>query len=305
MKLEKLERSCIEAFRRGDTPDLSGGPNDTDAWVRFGLGVLLEAGRVVRSVRLGPLRDILEFKEDGSPTTSQETTIERLLRERLDVFAPETQVVGEETGGAFPSSGLAVAIDPVDGTWSLVSRTETVATSLAILRDGVAIVGMVLNPVTGELGYATRDGSTRLLQLSLFGDTDTGISLPVERARPDSILVNVHPGRQSGPLVQALYDEWAGGGLSMVRSPGGAPSWALLEAAKGSFVYVNLWSKRPAKAYDLAAGVLLLRSAGGEATDLNNKPIDPIQHAGPMVAANDAGARDRIVKIARRVVQAE
>ena len=32
--------------------------------------------------------------------------------------------------------------------------------------------------------------------------------------------------------------------------------------------------------------------------DLNNEPIDAIQHAGPMVAATDAGARDRIVKIA-------
>ena len=257
---------------------------------RFGLGVLFASGRIVRNVRFAPLRDILEIKEDGSPTIPQEATIERLIREGLAGFAPEAQVVGEETGGTFPSTGLAVAIDPVDGTWSLVNRIETVAVSLGFFRDGKIIVGMILNPVTGELGYTTGQGNARLLQLSMFGEPDAALSLPVEQARPGSVLVNVHPARSSGELIEALYAEWNRGGLRMVRSPGGSPSWALLEAAKGTFVYVNLWGKEPAMAYDLAAGVQLLRASGGEAMDLRGTPIDAVRHGGPFVAGIDMDA---------------
>ncbi len=87
--------------------------------------------------------------------------------------------------------------------------------------------------------------------------------------------------------------------MRMVRSPGGSPAWALLEAAKGSFVYVNLWSKRPAEAFDLAAACLLVRGAGGEITDLDGTPIDLVSHAGPFVAAVDEDHRRIVAELVR------
>ena len=85
----------------------------------------------------------------------------------------------------------------------------------------------------------------------------------------------------------------------MVKLPGGSPSWALLEAAKGTFIYVNRWSMRPVEPYDLTAGVMLVRGAGGDVTDLAGISIDAIDHKGPFIAGIDEEARNKVAAIAR------
>jgi len=72
-----------------------------------------------------------------------------------------------------------------------------------------------------------------------------------------------------------------------------------MEAARGSFVYVNLWSKRAASAYDLASGCLLVQGAGGTVSDLDGSPIDLVSHAGPFVAAVDDDHRRLVTELVR------
>ncbi len=297
MTLNQLELASLEAFRSG-SPAPEGVSGETDAWIRFGIVQLLIAARELRSAQLALLENV-EIKEDGSPTVLAEKQVEVRLREALAEFAPNAAIVGEETGGLFPSSGLAVAIDPVDGTWAFVTGTETYTTVLTLFRDGAPLLGFILNPTTGELGYALAGGSSRLLQLSLYGEPDAAISLPATFENQAKVLVNVHPSRAAAGLVHGLYDAWRRNDVQMVRSPGGSPSWALLEAAKGAFVYANIWATRPAEPYDLAAGALLVRGAGGEITDLDGRPIDATRHEGPFVAGIDDAACATVVAIAR------
>ena len=300
MTLTKLERACIDAHRKGNRTDaMVGAAGDQAAWLRFGLSVLLETGRMVRGMRLRPMDEGVQFKSDGSPVTALERRIEAFVRERLTEFCPEAGFVGEESGGALPPRGYAVAIDPVDGTWSLVNRTETCTTGLAFFHDGEAFLGMVLNPATGELGYAASDTGTRLLQISLFGEADAAVTLPGERLRPQTLLVNLQPSRDAQDMVGGFFEAWREGGLNMVKLPGGSPLWAMLEAAKGSFVYVNLWSRRAAQAYDLAAGIMLVRGAGGDVTDLAGTPIETTDHRGPFIAGIDHEARRKVTAIVR------
>ena len=300
MTLTKLERACVDAHRKGKGMDaVVGATGDETAWLRFGLGVLLETGRMVRGMRLRPIDEGVQIKSDGSPVTALERRIESFVRERLTAFCPEAGFVGEESGGALPARGFAVALDPVDGTWSLVNRTETCATGLACFHDGEAFIGMVLNPATGELAYAASAGATRLLQISMFGDDDAAVTLPGERLRPRAVLVNLQPSRDSQGMVGGFFEAWRDGGLDMVKLPGGSPLWAMVEAAKGSFVYVNLWSRRAAQAYDLAAGIMLVRGAGGDVTDLAGKPIETTDHRGPFVAGIDREARHKVAAIVR------
>jgi hypothetical protein len=123
MALNTIERESIEVFRSGSGALPSGaGPDDEAAWTRFGLGAMLETGRLVRGIRLGPLRDSTEFKDDATPVTRHEHEIEALFRNALSAFDPEARLVGEESGGTTSQHGISVAIDPVDGTWSLLNR---------------------------------------------------------------------------------------------------------------------------------------------------------------------------------------
>lgn len=274
-------------------------------WLGFGLRLLLEAGAKIREGRAKIDEGEVELKSDGSPLTRIEEEIERLLAERLAVFTEDVAMVGEETGGALPESGYAVAIDPIDGTWAFLNGTETYTTTLAFFHDREPFLGMISNPATGEIGYAASEGTSRLLQLSIYGETDAACALPQPRTQdtPPCVLVNVHPARQGGPLLTTVYEAWSQGEIDMVRSPGGSPAWALLEAAKGDFVYVNQWAKRPAEVYDLAAGVLLMRRAGGEVTDLEGRPIDMLSHSGPFFASIDKAAREKMTEIVSRVVK--
>jgi fructose-1,6-bisphosphatase/inositol monophosphatase family enzyme len=253
-------------------------------------------------MKLASLRDDVFFKADGSPVTRQEREIEALLREHLVREGIDADVVGEETGGTLPARGTAVAIDPVDGTWSLVNRSESHVVSLAVCSDGTPVIGGVLNPSTAELAYASRGGDARLLQLSAFGEADDGSNLPLEQVGSRPVLVNTHPNRMASSLIEALYQAWAARGVRMVRSSGGAPSWGFVDAAKGSFTYVNLWDRSPAAVHDLAAGTLIVRGAGGDVTDLHGEPIDPIGHTGPFIAGTDPAARERVAEIARGVL---
>ena len=300
--LTPTEKACLDAFRSGG--DAADGPSahDEDGWVAFGLRLLLDAGRMVRSVRGTLGAADVAFKDDGSAVTTVDTAIEKMFRERLAAFAPEAGVVGEEGGGSLPASGVGVAVDPVDGTWALVNGTETCATTLAVFRDGEPSLGMVSNPATGEIAYATK-GATRLLQLSLFGEDDQAGVLPRRRLDSGGALVSVHPGRRAGPLMAALHRAWRDDEVSLVRAPGGSPSWALAEAAKGTFVYVNLWSRAPAAAYDLVAGTLIVRGAGGDVTDLEESPIDAIRHAGPFIASTDTAARRAVAARCRDALE--
>ncbi len=304
MSLNELERASLAAVRGGPASALPMGKETPAAWIKFGLGVLLESGRRVRAARLAAF-DEVDFKSDGSPVTNLESAVEETFAARLQSFVPEAVLVGEETGGTIPGTGLALAVDPLDGTWAFLSRTENITTTLAVFRDGTPFLGMVSNPATGEIAYATGGDPTRIVQLSVFEEGDSAQTLPLPRSDAGSVLVNVHPGRSSGPLVARLYKAWAGGGVHMVRSPGGSPAWALLEAAKGSFVYVNLWSKRPAEAFDLAAGCMLVRGAGGDVVGLDGRPINSVSHAGPFVAAVDAESRSMVADLVSSIADGE
>jgi len=298
MTLTALEKSVLSSFRDRRFPPQPTGDDRAD-WVTFGLAVALEAARLLR--KNGPSVDIgeVDLKGDGSPVTELDRQVEEMACKALAAFRPETAVVGEEGGGELPIDGPAVAIDPVDGTWAYISGTGTAATTLAVFTDEVPFLGVIANPTTGEIAYAERGGEGRLIQVAVFGEPDAAHRLPLGGADPEKILVNVQPSRVARSTVDALYREWNERRINSVRSPGGSPAWALLEAAKGRFSYVNLWSKRPSEAYDLAAGVLLVRAAGGEVVGLDGEPIDPVRHAGPFVAGIHADARSTLLEIIR------
>ena len=297
--LTTIERAAIDGHRRSveALPPTDAGADDVMAYL--GLRLLLEAGQLVRERRAEAGRAGVTIKEDGSPATEIEHQIESKLRGWLSVLDSDAVVVGEETGGVLPAKGTAIAIDPIDGTRAFLAETETYSTTLALIRDGKVALGMVANPSVGEIAYATSDGATRLIRLSTFGEPDEVrvLGRPSTPERP--LLINLHPSRRGADVVNALYRAWGRSDIQMVRSPGGSPAWALVEAARGHFVYVNLWSERAAEAFDLTAGVLIVRRAGGDVTGLDGKPIDALRHSGPFIAGLDPKATSRLTDLLR------
>jgi fructose-1,6-bisphosphatase/inositol monophosphatase family enzyme len=265
-------------------------------WLRFGLNAALRAAVAVRAARQAPIVESVQYKPDGTPFTRFEEEIEDEFRRSLEELAPDVSFIGEESGGQWRCSGIAVALDPIDGTWAFINGSETFTSSLAVFEDGEVVLGIVINPSTGELAYSLAGQGARLVQLTMFGEDDVGVDLPLERSTSET-LVNVHPGRAAGPLLDCLYEAWRNSEVRMVKAVGGSPSWSLVEAAKGRFVYVNLWTGRAADPFDLAPGVALVRAAGGDVVDAANIPIEPVGHKGAFIAAVDTGIRKQVVNL--------
>ena len=296
MTLTPLERHCLDTFRRsGDCWPVDAQSTEDDAWVQFALAAVLHAVRIVRGLRIAPLSGEAAFKDDASPVTAQEHEIEWAIRSQLARFCPEAVFLGEESGGRIEASGISVAVDPVDGTWALLNRMSTCSVVVAAFRGTRPFLGVVANPATGEIGYAEGDRTSRLIQVDLIGERDCAAEMPLDRAKPDSVLVNVHPSREIGPVVERMMTAWQSDQVQMVRMEGGSPAAALLDAAKGASVYVNLWDKRPSEPFDLAAGVMLVRNAGGRVVDLSGMDINAASHAGPFVAGIDEEARRKVL----------
>jgi fructose-1,6-bisphosphatase/inositol monophosphatase family enzyme len=283
MNLNSIEKDVIANYRDGKIP-LFEDQNEELSLTRFSLWIMLNIGKMIRSHRVFPQVKNVSYKEKGSPVTLLEKEIEVFVKGELAKYFPHINFIGEETGGNFSEKDLSLALDPIDGTWSFISQSESYSSSLVISKDNEIIFGAVLNPSSGELGYSSKSSHSRLIQLSMVGENDISVDLPlINSSNENKLLVNIHPSKYARNIINNLYNSWELGKIKFIKSIGGSPSLALLEAAKGYFTYVNLWEKQPSLIYDLAAGVIIIRGAGGEVLDKYENPIKYWGHKGPFV----------------------
>jgi fructose-1,6-bisphosphatase/inositol monophosphatase family enzyme len=296
--LTDVEAACIEAMRTDRMPRVDAA-NRSD-WLTFGLVVALEACRTIRGSWASVVRGSIERKPDGTPGIPLERDVETMVRRHMGRFAPAVPIVGEEAGGSLPDAGWALAIDPIDGTWAFFNGTEAACVSLGLFEDGRCVAGIVANPATGEIAYGGDLTAPRLLRISVFGEGDRAMGLPVvPEDRRGVPIVSVHPDRTEPSLIDRLRRAWSDGEIRSLRAPGGSPAWGIIDAAKGRYTYVNAWTSRAAEPFDLAAAVAVLRAAGGEAVDLQGAPIDSASHAGPFVAGIDATVVRTVTQLVR------
>ena len=165
-------------------------------------------------------------------------------------------------------------VDPLDGTTNFLHGIPHFATAIALERDGIIVAGLVYNPITEELFVAEKgkgaflnDRRIRVAARRNLGEALIGCPLP-------------HLGRGS---VSQNHEELAKiqphvAGLR--RS--GATALDLAYVAAGRFD--GCWD-RDVQAWDLAAGIILVREAGGFVSDLDGR--DDMLTRGDVVAGNE------------------
>ena len=208
--------------------------------------------------------------------TGAEAQIHELLAERPPSWPLSVPIhfLGEESSpNAALGAGLTFVVDPLDGTTNFLHGYPWYAVSIGALLDGELIAGVVLNAPTGELFTATRGGGA-------FRDgAPIAVSTIDEPAR--ALLGTGLPFKHHEhiePYLRALPDIMRA--TAGVRRAGSA-SLDLCDVACGRFD--AFWELRLAP-WDVAAGTLIVREAGGIVTDLDGQPA-PVA-AGPVVAGN-------------------
>ncbi len=204
---------------------------------------------------------------------NSERAIAALVRERH----PEARMVGEEMSpdAAADLSGLAFVADPLDGTTNFLHGYPWYAVSVAAVRDGTPVAGAVLNAATGDLFTATAGGGARRGGAPI---AVSGISDP-----PRALIGTGFPFKNPELVAPYLgpFGEITRRTAGIRRA--GAAALDLADVACGRFD--GFWELVLAP-WDVAAGLLLVREAGGVATDLHGRPA-PVGF-GPVVAGNPA-----------------
>jgi myo-inositol-1(or 4)-monophosphatase len=224
--------------------------------VRAGGRVLLEMlGRV--TVREKAPADLVTEADLAS-----QNVVSRII---LEAF-PDHRVLGEEQTDAAAGQKDAEfcwIVDPLDGTTNFVHGVPHFSVSLALRHRNTLLVGVVFNPIADEMYSATAGGGAFLngqpihvSPVSTMSDALAGIGFP---PRADRGCADVQAFLRAIPVFQAI------------RRTGSA-ALNLAYVAAGRFDASWSFSTR---IWDMAAGALLVREAGGMVTSPDGGEILP------------------------------
>ena len=195
-------------------------------------------------------------KDDASPVSEADERAEALLVPGVQKLLPGVTIVAEEavSRGELPDvAGEFVLIDPVDGTREFVSRNGDFTVNVALVRDGVPVVGVVYAPAKERLFVGARSAFTG----SLVAGGDLPDLAPIAtRPYPGTGLVAVASRSHLDERTQAFLDR-----LQPVdtRSAGSSLKFCVVAAGEAD-VYPRFG---PTMEWDTAAGDAVLRAAGG------------------------------------------
>lgn len=230
----------------------------------------LEAGALIMEGFRSSAR--VSLKGQFDLVTEFDFASERLIRERIEAAFPDHRIVGEE-GEATGEGELVWYVDPIDGTVNFAHGHPYFCVSIGLYREAEGLVGVVHAPALGNTWKAAKG-------IGAFRDGDR--CTVSERATLDEALCttgfpgNVASTQDTNEAELAVFLRRARG----VRRCGSA---ALDLAMVGDGTYEVYW-ERALKAWDIAAGALVVSEAGGTLSSYDGSPADP--RTGELIATN-------------------
>ena len=198
---------------------------------------------------------------------------ERLVASHLLAAVPDSHVRGEELSPDTETEGLVWIVDPLDGTTNFLHGFPAYAVSVAGVYQGTPRVGVIVD-VVRRITYSAVAGG---------GASDGNVPLEVSPvADPAAALVGTGFPFKAMDLLPEYMEQFAHllRHTTGIRRAGSA-ALDLVDVALGRFD--GFWELQLAP-WDVAAGVLLVREAGGIVTDTTGSP-DVVKH-GSIVAGN-------------------
>jgi myo-inositol-1(or 4)-monophosphatase len=230
------------------------------------------------------VRELID-KGDYGFATVVDVEIERLVRAHLRERTPDIPFLGEEAGGASLESDAVWVLDPIDGTANYADGSPLCAVSLALVSQGRPVLAVIEAPLLGERFVAVegegafRNGRPMSVAAQEVGDPLVALS--------DFAFGRKH--RASNRLRFAVIEELAR--RSMRLRIHGSVALDLAWLAAGHMSATIALSNLP---WDVCAGVLLVREAGGAVFDADGSPWGP--GSGSTLAAIPA-MRDQLVEV--------
>jgi len=188
--------------------------------------------------------------------TEADHAAEKAIIEVIKKDFPEHSILSEEIGEIKTSSEYKWIIDPIDGTVNFANGIPLCCVSIGLEKDGKMIMGAVYNPLMNELFFAEKAMGATLNNKKITVSNKTEVA--------KSCLVTGFPyiylDEPNGPLE--IFEKFIRKGIAVRRL--GSAAIDLCWVAAGRF---DGFYEHSLKAWDSAAGSLIVKEAGGKITD--------------------------------------
>lgn len=221
-----------------------------------------EAGDILMSEIARPPR--ISYKGEVDIVTDADKRSEAAIVSRLRALFPEHAIVAEEGGGvAAAGSRYIWYVDPLDGTTNFAHGFPVFAVSIGLLEDGEPVAGVVFNPWSHELFSASRGAGAYL--------NDKPIHVSNVEKMAFGLLATGFPTHKRGDSHNIqYYGEFTLHSHGVRRAGSAALDLCMVACGR----YDGYW-EFGLKPWDAAAGILLVREAGGMVTDFAGNPYHP------------------------------
>lgn len=248
-------------------------PRQLEAWRDFAVEIAQEAGAIACARFRAPHLLERQSKTDASPVTIVDRNTERALRTRIEAAWPEHGILGEEFPVKDTTGAYVWVLDPIDGTKGFSAGTHGFGTLIALCEHGAPIVGVIHQPITGDLWAGAQGMPTTLNGAPVRCAKDMAIG--------DAILMTsdvIHFDAVTLPRFEALS------GRCSFRVLGqDCIAFGLL--ACGTVGYAIEPDLKP---YDILAMPPIVLGAGGSISDWRGEPLSLSNYAQALASANGA-----------------
>ncbi len=220
--------------------------------------IILDAGAIAMDYRKNLKKIRVESKTTSKDiVTEADKAIERFIREELAREFPEHAITGEEEGSSGDHEYRWI-IDPIDGTVCFLHDQPFFGISIALSHKDELVLGAVYAPVFNELFFAEKGKGALLNDSPIRVSTESELIQSVVATGFACLRSNL--AKNNLPAFNAVAPQVRG-----VRRFGSA-SLDLCSVAAGR---LEAYWESNINIYDIAAGVVILREAGGNITDYN------------------------------------
>lgn len=223
----------------------------------------------------------IEYKGEADLVTIADRASEKLIRERIRSLWPAHDILGEEEGLIDTGSDYRWYVDPLDGTTNFAHGFPMFNATLALEYNGELIAGAIFDPLHNEMFSAERGAGAYL----------NGVRIAVSKtpALDSSLLATGFPSRKRHQNVNVHFFYQMAMMTHGVRRAGSAA----LDLAYVACGRLDGFWEFGLSPWDMAAGALIVREAGGSTSDMHGEPVNL---RGPTVLADNGHIHDEILR---------
>lgn len=220
-----------------------------------------EAGKIILSAH--NQENTVTAKEGKKNfVTKYDVAVQEFLFNELGKAFPDVEFVGEEGENNLESNALRFIIDPIDGTTNFMQDYHCSCISVALCQGNETTLGVVYNPYTDEI-FSAEKGKGAYLNAEKISVSDRPLSdgLALFGTSP------YHPENtdETFKLLRKVFD------FSRDIRRSGSAAYDICMVACGR---CEVFFEKELQPWDIAAGTIILKEAGGIAQNFEGKPLD-------------------------------